>query len=50
MVVSTDNVEIRGVSQRFGAEVVRGPPDISGDTASSESALPRVFEHSILNQ
>ena len=38
-VVSTDDAEIAAVSRSFGAEVVVRPNEISGDTASSESAL-----------
>ena len=39
VVVSTDDPEIGAVSQQFGAEVVWRPLEISGDKASSESAL-----------
>jgi N-acylneuraminate cytidylyltransferase len=39
IVVSTDDPEIAAVSQAYGAEVVWRPPEISGDTASSELAL-----------
>ena len=39
VVVSTDDDEIASVSRRFGAEVVMRPAEISGDAASSESAL-----------
>jgi N-acylneuraminate cytidylyltransferase len=39
VVVSTDDAEIERVARDCGAEVVRRPPQISGDTASSESAL-----------
>ncbi len=45
LVVSTDDAEIAAVAQRFGAEVVWRPAEISGDTASSESALLHVLEH-----
>jgi N-acylneuraminate cytidylyltransferase len=38
-VVSTDDNEIASVSEAAGATVVRRPADISGDQASSESAL-----------
>ena len=38
-VVSTDDDEIASVSEAAGATVVRRPADISGDQASSESAL-----------
>ena len=37
--VSTDDAEIAAVARRFGAEVVDRPESISGDAASSESAL-----------
>jgi YrbI family 3-deoxy-D-manno-octulosonate 8-phosphate phosphatase len=37
--VSTDDLEIASVAQRFGAEVIERPEVISGDSASSESAL-----------
>jgi CMP-N,N'-diacetyllegionaminic acid synthase len=37
--VSTDDAEIAEVSRRAGAQVVRRPAEISGDQASSESAL-----------
>jgi len=39
VVVSTDSEEITAVAQRSGAEVIFRPPEISGDSASSESAL-----------
>jgi N-acylneuraminate cytidylyltransferase len=39
VVVSTDDDEIAAVAERYGAYVVRRPAEISGDTASSESAL-----------
>jgi N-acylneuraminate cytidylyltransferase len=39
VVVSTDDPEIARVAQQYGAEVVWRPAEISGDTASSESAL-----------
>ena len=45
VVVSTDDAEISEVSKYFGAEVVNRPPEISGDMASSESALLHVLEH-----
>ena len=37
--VSTDDAEIASVAERYGARVVRRPAEISGDEASSESAL-----------
>jgi YrbI family 3-deoxy-D-manno-octulosonate 8-phosphate phosphatase len=37
--VSTDSPQIAEVAQRFGAEVIWRPAELSGDSASSESAL-----------
>ncbi len=45
VVVSTDDDEIAEVARALGAEVVRRPAEISGDTASSESALAHVLDH-----
>ncbi|MCC7359763.1 MAG: acylneuraminate cytidylyltransferase [Anaerolineales bacterium] len=45
VVVSTDDAEIAGVAQRYGAEVVWRPADISGDTATSEQALLHALDH-----
>ena len=39
VVVSTDDREIAEVARKFGADVVLRPAEISGDLASSESAL-----------
>ena len=44
LVVSTDDLQIAFISQQQGAEVVLRPPKISGDKASSESALLHVLE------
>jgi len=44
-VVSTDDAEISEVARASGAEVVQRPADISGDSASSESALLHVLQH-----
>ena len=44
VVVSTDDPEIAAVSEQYSAEVVWRPAEISGDTASSESALLHVLE------
>ncbi|MBT2473678.1 acylneuraminate cytidylyltransferase [Microbacterium sp. ISL-103] len=44
VVVSTDDDEIAMVSAAAGARVVRRPADISGDTASSESATPHALD------
>lgn len=43
VVVSTDDDEIANISQQYGARVIRRPAEISGDTASSESALLHVL-------
>ncbi len=43
--VSTDDPQIAEVSKRYGAEVIWRPAEISGDTASSESALLHALEH-----
>ena len=45
VVVSTDDAEIAQVARRYGAEVITRPDDISGDAASSESALLHALEH-----
>jgi N-acylneuraminate cytidylyltransferase len=45
VVVSTDDAEIAAVSKNFGAEVVWRPLEISGDSASSESALLHTLDH-----
>lgn len=39
VVVSTDHDQIANTAKKYGAEVVIRPEEISGDTASSESAL-----------
>ncbi len=44
VIVSTDDPEIAQVSRRYGAEVVWRPPALSGDQASSESALLHALE------
>jgi len=48
VVVSTDDPEIAAISQKYGAEIIWRPEEISGDTASSESALLHSLE--VLNQ
>ena len=45
VLVSTDDAEIAAISRQYGAEVVWRPAEISGDTASSESALLHALEH-----
>jgi len=44
VVVSTDDPRIAAVSREHGAAVVVRPPELSGDTASSESALLHALE------
>ena len=44
VVVSTDDKAIADVSIQYGAEVIQRPADISGDLASSESALLHVLD------
>ena len=44
VVVSTDDAEIAAVAREWGAEVVDRPEHLSGDTASSESALLHALE------
>ncbi len=44
VVVTTDASEIAAVSQEYGAEVVWRPDELSGDKASSESALLHVLD------
>lgn len=39
VIVSTDDLEIAAVAREWGADVVERPRDLSGDTASSESAV-----------
>ena len=39
VVVSTDDAEIAAVAREWGAQVVERPAELSGDVASSESAL-----------
>jgi len=43
LVVSTDDAEIAQIARQYGAEVVTRPAEISGDRASSESALLHVL-------
>ncbi len=50
VVVSTDDTEIGAISQQYGAEVVWRPADISGDSASSESALLHALEYLSLTE
>lgn len=45
IVVSTDDAEIGAVARQYGAEVIWRPDDLSGDMASSESALLHALDH-----
>ena len=45
VIVSTDDEEIGTISARTGAEVIWRPKEISGDLASSESALLHVLDY-----
>lgn len=44
VIVSTDDPEIAEEARRHGARVIRRPDEISGDTASSESAVLHVLD------
>jgi len=44
VIVSTDDDEIARVAAMFGAEIIRRPAEISGDTARSETAIVHVLE------
>lgn len=45
VIVSTDDPEIGGLAEQRGAEVIWRPAEISGDSASSESALLHTLEY-----
>lgn len=45
VVVSTDSGAIADEARRCGAEAIMRPPELSGDSASSESALLHVLDH-----
>jgi CMP-N-acetylneuraminic acid synthetase len=45
IVVSTDDSEIAAAAVNAGADVIWRPPEISGDGASSESALIHTLQH-----
>jgi YrbI family 3-deoxy-D-manno-octulosonate 8-phosphate phosphatase len=45
IVVSTDDPEIADIARRYEAEVVPRPAEISGDSATSESAILHVLDH-----
>lgn len=45
VIVSTDDTEIAETARSCGANVVARPPEISGATASSESALLHALDH-----
>jgi len=50
VVVSTDDSEIAQISIEYGAEIIWRPDEISGDKASSESALLHVLKHMEKNE
>jgi YrbI family 3-deoxy-D-manno-octulosonate 8-phosphate phosphatase len=50
VIVSTDDTEIANISSYYGAEVVWRPAEISGDEASSESALLHVMDYLKLSE
>ena len=43
-IVSTDSDEIASISEQYGSEVIQRPNDISGDNATTESALVHVLD------
>ena len=43
--VSTDDSKIANIAKEYGAEVIRRPREISGDTATSESALLHALDY-----
>jgi N-acylneuraminate cytidylyltransferase len=45
VVVSTDDAEIAAVAEQYGAGVIWRPAEISGDDATSESALLHALDH-----
>jgi N-acylneuraminate cytidylyltransferase len=45
VIVSTDSAEIAAAARDYGAEVILRPAEISGDTASSESALIHALDY-----
>jgi N-acylneuraminate cytidylyltransferase len=44
-IISTDDQEIATVAQNYGAKVIMRPIEVSGDTASSESALLHALDY-----
>ena len=44
-IVSSDDVEILCISERFGAEAVQRPDDLAGDCASSESVVRHIIDY-----
>jgi YrbI family 3-deoxy-D-manno-octulosonate 8-phosphate phosphatase len=45
VLVSTDSAEIAAVARNYKAEIIERPPEISGDTASSESCLVHALDY-----
>ena len=44
VIISTDDTEIAEIARQLGAEVILRPAEISGDEATSESALRHVLD------
>jgi len=47
--VTTDDVEIAGVSEKYGAKVIMRPDDISNEKATSESALIHALDYRLMD-
>ncbi len=45
VVVTTDNDQIAEIAKAAGAEIIKRPVEISGDTATSESAIAHAIDH-----
>ena len=43
--VSTENMEIAKISQKYGAEIIWRPEEICGDLATSESAILHALDY-----
>ena len=50
LIVSTDDDEIATVSESYGAEIIRRPPELANDTASSESALQHALDELVARE
>ena len=49
-IVTSDDDEILRISQELGAEVIKRPPEISGDNAPSSAAISHVLEELALQE